>query len=222
MSDHESDDDDELRAPAPPPEADDNPLQAHYAPDGLFSVPDASKLVLPAQLAAGDKRSAAVLTNTIIIFDALQQLVRELGPAFKKVRTNARVPRDRSSETTAREYKKKFLDAEQLWFAMSILENKSTKALWGSTLDVKEKNTVVTGFMLRNKIEGAGAERIFRQTLNKFATNKKLVLKSAMCGSILIMAEVQKKVPLPLSLFCSILSFRIEFYSPTSVMCVRV
>jgi hypothetical protein len=198
MSDNESDDELlELVAPLPPPGPGvDEAVRAHQAPSGMFSMPDSTKLVLPAQLAAGDKRSAAALSNTVVIFDALQQLVRELGPALKKLRPNVSDPGLGASHVTAREYKVKFLEAEQLWFARLVLEHKTTRELWKKTLDVKEKKSVVMAFMLQNKIVGAGVETIFRQTLNKFATNKKLVLKNAICSAVVSLSDVQKKVPL--------------------------
>ena len=214
MSDNESDDDDHnLRAPLPAVEGDQEELQPFQAPNGLFSLPDSTQIILPAQLGVGDKRSAAALANTVVIFDAIQQLVRELGPAFKKLRPNNREPGMASSSVTAREYKSKFLDAEQLWFARLIMEPKTTKDLWAATLNVKEKNSIVVAFMLQNNIVGAGVETVFRQTLNKFATNKKHVLKHAMCASILALTDIQRKVPFLLALLWSIFSFIWVFMS---------
>ena len=71
------------------------------------------------------------MSNTIVIFDALQQLVRELGPALKKLRPDDGISGLGAAAVTSKEYKAKFLEAEQLWFARLIMEPKTPKDLWG-------------------------------------------------------------------------------------------
>jgi hypothetical protein len=188
-----ADEEPQLVAPMPGPRQVDADVNGpSQAPHGMFTLPDFSNIRTRESIAEDEDANLVAVDNQVLLCTAFKQFVKELGPALKKSRLNASQP-VRTAADVCKDYGKKFLKAEQKWFAKIITNAKSTEPVWVTAKDKNAKMTMVANFMLKNNLHGPKIEQAFGTTLSKFSTGKRALLKQALCSLLLALPDIQEK-----------------------------